>query len=41
LRQAGSLDATQVATVLTAYGIAVRVEAEGHLHVPNYASRLG
>jgi hypothetical protein len=41
LRQAGSLDATQVATVLTAYGIAVRVEAEGHLHVPNYATRLG
>ncbi len=41
LRQAGSLDATQVSTVLTAHGIKARVEPEGHLHVPSYATRLG
>ncbi len=41
LRSAGSLDATQVSTVLRAHGIDARVEPEGHLHVAPYGARLG
>jgi Peptidase family M41/ATPase family associated with various cellular activities (AAA) len=40
LRNAGSLDSAQVGAVLAGHGVIVRVEPEGHLHVPKYGEKL-
>ena len=40
LETRGSLGATEVAEVAADHGVLASVQAEGHLHIPDYASRL-
>ncbi|MFW5426644.1 MAG: peptidase M41 [Methylophagaceae bacterium] len=40
LRLSGKVDGESVAKVAKTHGLDVLVQAEGHLHVPNYASQL-
>ena len=40
LQREGRLDAKSVATLVRGHGLQVAVEAEGHLHVADYAQRL-
>jgi cell division protease FtsH len=40
LRVAGKLEASQVAVAAARHGLDLRVEAEGHLHIPGYAAGL-